>query len=66
MNTVELNNRDLRNINNDLQSIMDETRQLYFKLTDEDYKAIEKALFESLKSIKIKNKQKFTPKKYRK
>lgn len=66
MNTVELNNRDLREINNDLKSIMDKTRKLYFKLTDEDYKAIENALLESLKSIKIKNKQKFTPKKYRK
>ena len=66
MKAIELNKRDLREINNNLRSIMNDTRRLYYQLTDEDYNAIENALLESLKAIKIKNKQKFTPKKYRK
>lgn len=70
MDTVELNKRDLRNINKDLKSIMDGARQQYLELnialTDEDYNAIENAMLEALKTIKIKNKIKFTPKKYRK
>ena len=34
-------------------------------LTDEDYFAIENALKITLESIKIKNKKKFTPNKYK-
>lgn len=51
------------------QKILDELSISFSKnkdmLTDEDYFAIENALKITLESIKIKNKKKFTPKKYK-
>lgn len=69
MNTVELNKRDLRDIKKNLKSLMDQTIQQYkelnIPLTEESYILLENAMLEALKRIKIKNKQKYTPKKYR-
>lgn len=69
MNTVELNKRDLRNIRKSLKSLMEQTIQQYkelnIPLTEESYILLENAMLEALKRIKIKNKQKYTPKKYR-
>ena len=51
------------------QKILDDMTLSFSKnkdiLTEEDYFAIEMALKSSLEAIKIKNKKKFTPKKYR-
>ena len=70
MNTIELNKRDLRNIRKNLKSLMEQTTQQYkelnIPLTEEGYALLENAMLEALKRIKIKNKIKFTPKKYRK
>lgn len=69
MSTIELNKKDLKDINKCLENIMNETKQQHLELnitlTDEDYTSIEKAMLFALKSIKIRNKEKFTPKKYR-
>ncbi|CAI3618120.1 hypothetical protein [Clostridium neonatale] len=69
MSTIELNNKDLRDINKSLKTIMHETRQQYLELniplSDEDYISIENTMLKALKLIKIKNKEKYTPKKYR-
>lgn len=57
------------NIDMEAQKILDELSMSFSKnkniLTEEDYFAIENALKITLESIKIKNKKKFTPKKYR-
>ena len=69
MSTIELNNKDLRDINKSLKTIMHETRQQYLELniplSDEDYISIENTMLKALKLIKIKNKEKYTHKKYR-
>ena len=69
MNTVELNKRDLRNINKNLKYLMEQTTQQYkelnIPLTEKDYILLENAMLKALRIIKIKNKQKYTPKKYR-
>lgn len=69
MNTVELNKRDLRDINKNLKYLMEQTTQQYkelnIPLTENDYILLENAMLKALRIIKIKNKQKYTPKKYR-
>lgn len=69
MNTVELNKRDLRDINKNLKYLMEQTIQQYkelnIPLTENDYILLENAMLKALRIIKIKNKQKYTPKKYR-
>ncbi|WP_308779597.1 helix-turn-helix domain-containing protein [uncultured Clostridium sp.] len=61
--------KEQENIDLEAQKILDELSISFSKnkdmLTDEDYFAIENALKITLESIKIKNKKKFTPKKYR-
>lgn len=58
-----------KSIDEEAQKILDELSMSFSKnkdmLTDEDYFAIENALKITLESIKIKNKKKFTPKKYK-
>ncbi|HAT4309634.1 MAG: helix-turn-helix transcriptional regulator [Clostridium perfringens] len=57
------------NIDKEAQKILDDMTLSFSKnkdiLTEEDYFAIEMALKSSLEAIKIKNKKKFTPKKYK-
>lgn len=57
------------NIDKEAQKILDDMTLSFSKnkdiLTEEDYFAIEMALKSSLEAIKIKNKKKFTPKKFR-
>lgn len=69
MNIVELNKRDLRHINKNLKYLMEQTirqyKELNIPLTENDYILLENTMFKALKLIKIKNKQKYTPKKYR-
>lgn len=69
MSTIELNKKDIKDINKCLENIMNETKQqhteLNITLTDEDYASIENAMLSALKTIKIRNKEKFTSKKYR-
>jgi len=70
----ELNKRDLRNIAKDVDSIMDkldkgEAGPTYYndiEMKDEDKELFRSALEYALKTIKVKNKEKYTPKKYRK
>lgn len=61
--------KEQENIDLEAQKILDELSISFSKnkdmLTDEDYFAIENALKITLESIKIKNKKKFTPKKYK-
>lgn len=61
--------KEQENIDIEAQKILDELSMSFSKnkniLTEEDYFAIENALKITLESIKIKNKKKFTPKKYR-
>lgn len=61
--------KEQKNIDVEAQKILDELSISFSKnkdmLTDEDYFAIENALKITLESIKIKNKKKFTPKKYK-
>ncbi|MBS5927203.1 MAG: helix-turn-helix transcriptional regulator [Clostridium sp.] len=61
--------KEQENIDMEAQKILDELSMSFSKnkniLTEEDYFAIENALKITLESIKIKNKKKFTPKKYR-
>ena len=56
-------------IDDEAKKIIEELTMSFSKnkdsLTEEDYFAIENALRITLESIKIKNKKKFTPKKYR-
>nr|WP_321027057.1 hypothetical protein [Clostridium neonatale] len=69
MNIVELNKRDLRHINKNLKYLMEQTirqyKELNIPLTENDYILLENTMLKALKLIKIKNKQKYTPKKYR-
>ena len=64
-----LNEKEQKNIDVEAQKILDELSMSFSKnkdiLTDEDYFAIENALKITLESIKIKNKKKFTPNKYK-
>lgn len=61
--------KEQENIDIEAQKILDELSMSFSKnkdmLTEEDYFAIENALKITLESIKIKNKKKFTPKKYK-
>ncbi|EGT4140218.1 helix-turn-helix domain-containing protein [Clostridium perfringens] len=61
--------KEQENIDKEAQKILDNMTLSFSKnkdiLTEEDYFAIEMALKSSLEAIKIKNKKKFTPKKYR-
>lgn len=61
--------KEQENIDSEAQKILDELSMSFSKnkdmLTEEDYFAIENALKITLESIKIKNKKKFTPKKYK-
>lgn len=69
-----LNARDKRSINRDLQTIMDDFRNgtseaVYYngqELDENDLDLIESAIKIALEQIKIKNKEKYTPKKYKK
>lgn len=69
MSIVELNKRDLKDINRNLKKLMDETKQQVYEFnltfSNEDYALLENAMLKALKQIKIKNKEKYTPKKYR-
>lgn len=61
--------KEQEDIDDEAKKIIEELTISFSKnkdsLTDEDYFAIENALRITLESIKIKNKKKFTPKKYR-
>lgn len=61
--------KEQKDIDKEAQKIIDELSISFSKnkdtLTEEDYFAIENALKITLESIKIKNKKKFTPKKYK-
>lgn len=69
-----LNDRDKKSINNDLKKLMDEFRAgtdgtAYYngqELDNDDLDLIESAMKIALEQIKIKNKEKYTPKKYKK
>ncbi|MBC8581208.1 helix-turn-helix domain-containing protein [Zhenhengia yiwuensis] len=69
-----LNDRDKKDIAKDLESIMSkidsgEDGPLYYnghEMSDEDKELFRDALEFALKRIKVENKQKYTPKKYRK
>lgn len=77
-NTINIENKekdfslsikDQEAINTEAKKILDELSLSFSKnkniLTEEDYFAIENALRITLESIKLKNKKKFTPKKYK-
>ena len=61
--------KEQETIDKEAQKILDDMTLSFSKnkdiLTEEDYFAIEMALKSSLEAIKIKNKKKFTPKKYK-
>ncbi|MDU3018086.1 helix-turn-helix domain-containing protein [Clostridium perfringens] len=61
--------KEQENIDKEAQKILDDMTLSFSKnkdiLTEEDYFAIKMALKSSLEAIKIKNKKKFTPKKFR-
>ncbi|MFI4003383.1 helix-turn-helix transcriptional regulator [Clostridium perfringens] len=61
--------KEQENIDKEAQKILDNMTLSFSKnkdiLTEEDYFAIEMALKSSLEAIKIKNKKKFTPQKYK-
>lgn len=61
--------KEQEKIDKEAQKILDEMSLAFSKnketLSEEDYFAIENALKTTLETIKIKNKKKFTPKKYR-
>lgn len=61
--------KEQENIDKEAQKILNDMTLSFSKnkdiLTEEDYFAIEMALKSSLEAIKIKNKKKFTPKKFR-
>lgn len=69
-----LNQRDKKAINNDLKNLMDEFRSgtdgtAYYNghaLDENDLDLIESAMKIALEQIKIKNKEKYTPNKYKK
>lgn len=61
--------KEQENIDEEAKKILDDLSLSFSKnkdcLTEEDYFAIENALRSTLEAIKIKNKKKFTPKKYK-
>ncbi|WP_271814227.1 helix-turn-helix domain-containing protein [Clostridium beijerinckii] len=61
--------KDQENIDDEAKKIIEELSMSFSKnkdsLSEEDYFAIENAIRTTLEAIKIKNKKKFTPKKYR-
>ncbi|MCH3962651.1 MAG: helix-turn-helix domain-containing protein [Clostridium sp.] len=71
---LELNKRDLRDISKDVDSIMDkldkgESGPSYYngiEMKEEDKELFRSAIELALKTIKVKNKETYTPKKYRK
>lgn len=73
-NETELNAKDKQSITKDLKILMDEFREgtdgtAYYngqELDDDDLDLIESAMKIALEQIKIKNKNKYTPKKYKK
>lgn len=72
--TTTLNEKDKKSINKDLKILMDEFREgtdgtAYYngqQLDESDLDLIESAMKIALEQIKVKNKEKFTPKKYKK
>ena len=72
--SIVLNQRDKRDIAKDVASIMNKIKNnedgpTYYNgvaMDEEDAELFEQALEFALKSIKIENKEKYTPKKYRK
>ena len=70
----ELNEKDKKSITKDLKKLMDEFREgtdgiAYYngqELDENDLDLIESAMKIALEQIKIKNKDKYTPKKYKK
>lgn len=70
----ELNNRDKKDIEKDLKKIMDDFRDgesgpaFYdgVELDDDDLEKLEIAMRTALEIAKVKNKEKYTPKKYKK
>lgn len=73
LQNCELNQKDKNDIAKDVQDIMDkidsgEDGPLYYnghEMSDEDKELFKDALEFALKRIKVENKQKYTPKKYR-
>ncbi|WP_394899425.1 helix-turn-helix domain-containing protein [Clostridium paraputrificum] len=71
---VKLTEKDKKSITKDLKKLMDEFREntdgtAYYngqELNDSDLDLIESAMKIALEQIKIKNKDKYTPKKYKK
>ncbi len=71
---TELNQRDKKSITNDLKELMDDFRSgtdgtAYYngqELDENDLDLIESAMKIALEQIKVKNKEKYTPKKYKK
>lgn len=74
LKSQELNEKDKKSITKDLKVLMDEFREgtdgaAYYngqELAEEDLDLIESAMKIALEQIKIKNKDKYTPNKYRK
>ena len=73
-NESALNNRDKKDIEKDLKKIMDDFRDgesgpVYFdgvELDEDDMDKLEIAMRTALEIAKVKNKEKYTPKKYKK
>lgn len=73
-NETTLNNRDKKDIEKDLKKIMDDFRDgesgpVYFdgvELDEDDMDKLEIAMRTALEIAKVKNKEKYTPKKYKK
>lgn len=73
-NESSLNNKDKKSIEKDLKKIMDDFRDgesgpVYFdgvELDDDDMDKLEIAMRTALEIAKVKNKEKYTPKKYKK
>lgn len=72
--TTQLNEKDKKSITKDLKKLMDEFRDntdgtAYYnghELTEDDLDLVETAMKIALEQIKVKNKGKYTPNKYRK
>jgi Predicted transcriptional regulators len=73
-NSLNLTTKDKNDIQKDLKNIMDDFREQkdgskYYngvELKDEDFDYLELAMQVALEKIKVKNKDKYTPKKFRK